>query len=242
MRALSNQDIVQTWEQGVCQGSAGRALAMLTKACPEQPAEELAALSIGRRDAALMTLRQLTFGSKLDGCADCPKCAAQLVFSVDTVNLTAQEPGTGPDFMVECEDLSIEVRAPDSRDLMAVERRGNAANVGEFLLRRCIKRAARAGTEVAFEELTPTVLERVERQIAEHDPQAEMLLALRCAACAHAWEAPLDIATFFWSEIANSARRLLSEVDRLARAYGWQEAQILALSAMRRQAYLELVG
>jgi hypothetical protein len=31
-------------------------------------------------------------------------------------------------------------------------------------------------------------------------------------------------------------------VDALARAYGWRESDILALSAPRRRAYLELTG
>jgi hypothetical protein len=38
------------------------------------------------------------------------------------------------------------------------------------------------------------------------------------------------------------ARRLLREVDALARVYGWSEAAILALPATRRQAYLEIVS
>jgi len=46
---------------------------------------------------------------------------------------------------------------------------------------------------------------------------------------------------FFWAELAAEAKRLLREVDALARAYGWREADILALSSQRRHAYLELV-
>ncbi|HEX2516118.1 MAG TPA: phage baseplate protein, partial [Chloroflexota bacterium] len=38
------------------------------------------------------------------------------------------------------------------------------------------------------------------------------------------------------------ARRLLREVHTLARAYGWREAEILALPGRRRQTYLDLVG
>ena len=34
----------------------------------------------------------------------------------------------------------------------------------------------------------------------------------------------------------------LAEVHALAAAYGWTEAEVLALSAARRRAYLELVG
>ena len=42
-------------------------------------------------------------------------------------------------------------------------------------------------------------------------------------------------------EVQARARRLLREVDVLARAYGWTEADVLALSEQRRTAYLEIV-
>jgi hypothetical protein len=35
---------------------------------------------------------------------------------------------------------------------------------------------------------------------------------------------------------------MVREVHRMASAYGWREADILAMSAFRRQRYLELIG
>ena len=69
-----------------------------------------------------------------------------------------------------------------------------------------------------------------------------MLLDFDCPACRHRWQAVFDILTFFWTEIRREARRLLEHVHVLARAYGWREGEILALSERRRQAYLEMVG
>jgi hypothetical protein len=37
------------------------------------------------------------------------------------------------------------------------------------------------------------------------------------------------------------ARRLLHEVDVLARTYGWTEDEVLALSEQRRASYLRIV-
>ena len=37
------------------------------------------------------------------------------------------------------------------------------------------------------------------------------------------------------------AKRLLMDVHLLARAYGWSEAEVLALSPARRRFYLEMV-
>ena len=52
----------------------------------------------------------------------------------------------------------------------------------------------------------------------------------------------LEIAGFFWAELSTQARRLLGEVHTIASAYGWREAEILALSARRRHYYLELIS
>ena len=82
----------------------------------------------------------------------------------------------------------------------------------------------------------------VAEQMAARDPLAEIELALACPACGHQWQLVFDIASFLWLKIEMQARRLLREVHALARAYGWREADILALSPGRRQAYLEMVS
>jgi hypothetical protein len=52
----------------------------------------------------------------------------------------------------------------------------------------------------------------------------------------------LDPAAIVVEEVDRHARQVLREVDQLARAYGWREPDILALSRDRRRAYLGLVG
>jgi hypothetical protein len=78
--------------------------------------------------------------------------------------------------------------------------------------------------------------------MAEADPQADIQLAISCAACSHHWRTTFDIVSFFWSEIEVWARRLLCEVHILASAYGWHEREILGLGPVRRQLYLEMLG
>ena len=65
---------------------------------------------------------------------------------------------------------------------------------------------------------------------------------LNCPTCGNQWQLFFDIAAFLWLKIEMQARRLLREVHTLARAYGWREADILALSPWRRQAYLEMIN
>ena len=78
--------------------------------------------------------------------------------------------------------------------------------------------------------------------MADADPQADVRLAVTCPSCGTGWEVPFDAGSFLWSEVEAWARRTLLEVHQLAAAYGWSEAEVLALGPRRRQAYLELVG
>ena len=83
--------------------------------------------------------------------------------------------------------------------------------------------------------------ELVLQVLDELDPQADVRLNLICPSCGHGWHALFDIATYFWREIDDWAQRTLRDVHTLAMAYGWREADILGLSAWRRQAYLQMV-
>jgi hypothetical protein len=78
--------------------------------------------------------------------------------------------------------------------------------------------------------------------MAKADPLADIQLALSCPFCGLGWKAAFDIVSFLWREIESLAGRLLRDVHTLAFAYGWHERDILALSPMRRQFYLALIG
>jgi hypothetical protein len=52
----------------------------------------------------------------------------------------------------------------------------------------------------------------------------------------------LDPPSFLWREVEARAACLLDEIDRLARAYGWSERDILGLGDARRAAYLDRIS
>ena len=94
-----------------------------------------------------------------------------------------------------------------------------------------------------LEELSDDLIaEAVMERLAAADPQADVWIDLTCPACGRNWQEEFGILSFFWSEIHGWAARILREVHELARAYGWREAEILALSPWRRQAYLEMLS
>jgi hypothetical protein len=243
MRALSAGELLTVWEHGVNQRPSQRALALLGVACADDaPPDELARLSIGQRDEQLLKLRERIFGPGLAAISACPVCREVLEFTVNAADLSVApvvEPGDKIDLVQA--GYELEFRLPNTLDLAALDPAADRESSGHHLLSLCVTRARRDGAEVAPGELPPEILAAVSERMAEADPQADVQLDLACPQCEHRWQTPLDIVSFFWREIHSWALRMLNDVHALASAYGWREADILALTPARRQAYLEMV-
>lgn len=243
MRGLSAADILWAWECGRHRHPIDRALLMLRAADNALPVTELDRLSIGQRDARLLELRIATFGDRLDGRADCPNCGAALEFSLPAGDLRiAPNDAVDGGIVLEEAGRQLRLRPPNSRDLAWLVQGGQTGDPARALLQRCLEDEETTDGDADLETLPPRLLQRIPDLLAEIDPQADVSLDLTCAACGHGWSLPFDIASFLWAELAAQARRLLAEVDALARRYGWGEADILALSAARRQLYLEMAS
>jgi len=240
MRPLTASDILKVWEQGEGQSALDRALAILAVACAEASRDELAALSVGHRDARLFELRELTFGPRLDGFAACPRCEERLEFALETAEIRARAAAADEEFEFETGGLALRFRLPNSRDLTAVVACEDLIAARRMLAAACVLQTGRNGEAVA--ELPNAAVERLAERIGECSERTEVILDFACPSCGCEWRSPLDIAAFFWAEIAAEARRLLREVHLLARAYGWREAEILVMGARRRRAYLEMIG
>lgn len=234
MRALSATELLDVWEQGFNQPLLQRALTLLAAGCPEVPPDELAQLSIGQRDAGLLALRELTFGPQCSAVATCPMCSEKSELEFLTSNFQSEGVFEAPPEMeLKLDGFELCFRLPTSADLAAVGNPGEGVSSREMLLDRCLL----AGEKPLPAGVAAAVIEKMARS----DPLADIQLALTCASCGYGWPAMFDVVSFFWSEIHAWAMRLLRDVHLLASAYGWSEADILALSAARRQAYLEMV-
>jgi hypothetical protein len=238
MQPLPPEKILAVWEAGRQQHELDRALTLLAAASPGRTREELAGLSIGERDARLLQLRTLVLGTSAHGFAECPQCAERLEFPVDTAALALPKEVAEKPHEIETNGTRILFRLPNSRDLAEVVASPDARQGLRRLVERCIIETSPPNEQPFSSE----VLEALSRAMLDADPQAEISLVLACPSCGHGWQAFFDIADFFWSELAAMARRLLREIDALARAYGWSEREILNLPARRRQTYLELVA
>jgi hypothetical protein len=235
--ALSSDDILRLWETAAHQEPLERALSILAAAWPGTPREELARLPIGDRDARLLAVRVRTFGGGARGVVACEGCGERVEFTLDLETLRVERQG-GAAGEVEADGWTLRFRCPTSEDLTLAVR---DADPWRALASRCVTEARRDGCAVVDPDLPRETLALLATDLAERDPQAEILLDYECPACGRRGRTLFDVAVFLWDEIQAQARRLLMEVAALARAYGWREADVLAMSPTRRRAYLELV-
>jgi hypothetical protein len=243
MVALSPSELLVAWEQGLGQLPVERALTLLAATDSKSPQNALAKLSIGRRDDRLLSLREQIFGSELNSLTVCPGCGERLEFRVTAADLRASSCPPVPERLsLKVDDWQVEFRLPNSDDLMDIGGLVDATAGRASLLKKCILSAERSQSAEAVNALPEKVVIAVIERMSESDPQANVQLALSCPMCAREWRTTFDIVSFLWSEINAWADRILREVHTLARAYGWREADILALSPWRRQAYLEMVS
>jgi hypothetical protein len=243
MSTLSASQLLTAWERGLGQRLTDRALTLLAATDPQSPPDALAKLSIGRRDAGLLSLREQIFGPQLTGLANCKRCHERLELSFNAADIRDSSDDAMPEELsVSVEEWRAVFRLPNSDDLLAISDCPDADAGRARLLRRCILRLEENSEVRVFEDAPARIVEAVVQKMGEADALGDVHLSLTCPFCGHQWQAPFDIASFLWTEINAWAHRTLQDVNELARAYGWREADILALSPLRRQVYLELIS
>lgn len=231
--------MLEIWERGAAWHPLDQSLLVLQYTCPDGRAEELSRWTLGRRDRRLLKIRHDTFGDRIQSYAECPACRTGLEFELSCDRILSQGQSRDPDRKtVNREGVLWELRAPNSRDLAVAVLASDLPTARAALLDRCVRSANET------KQTSGSVADAPEAVLAEDlaalDPLAEILIDLTCQACGHTWRCLFDIATFLWSEIRARARRLLQEVDILARTYGWNEGEILRLGDHRRRLYVQM--
>ena len=240
IRGLSATEIVRVWEWGQQKHPVDRALGLLALAQPDLTPTQIAQLSVGQRNSRLLSLREQTLGSTLNGYAECTQCAEKLEFSVAVADIRLPEP-TQHEFELSIQGFELRWRLPNSMDLASIVGFSDVDAARQLLVESCVLEANQSGRSINVVELPAEVIPSLANAVIAHDPQAEMRFAMECPACGWQWSVQFDIVAYFWTELGDRVKRLLYHVDALARTYGWREADILAMSATRRQFYLDLV-
>jgi hypothetical protein len=235
MRAPSESELLSLWERGLARHPIDRALLLCSWARPDLPGERLAGLPLGVVNVALLRMRARLFGPRIEIQVRCEQCREQLAVDlvVDELLAAADE----GDDRREVDVGAFRFRVPDSRDLASVANELDADAAALRLIERCcIAHPDGAAPSLA------TILADAEVRLEAADPIADLRLAVSCEACGHAWDATLDAGALLWGEVERHAHGVLGQVAALARAYGWTERDVLALSPRRRAAYLEMLA
>ena len=236
-------DLLALWERAAAAAPGERDDSLLLAAFgPDAPMA-----SLGARNAALLGLRVHLFGAAQPLRCNCPHCGATAEFSIDCPSLSQSllpSSEAARTHTLEAEGYRLEFRVPDVHDLRegCPQDDDRSAFVGK-LLARCVSRCERDdASPCAPDDLPAAVTQALSRRMEELEPGASVSFDLTCPECGQAWAAPMNVGDVVWSELQSRAERLLLDVDALARAYGWSEREVLALSPLRRAAYLQLVG
>jgi hypothetical protein len=234
MRGLDPAALLAAWEGGTRDTPLERALRLLIAATGVAP-EDAAGWDLGSRDRVLTTLLETTAGPVASGCLDCTACGERLDVPVDLTAVPRspiREPGTR--LATEVPGAVVSFRLPTTEDLRAVH--GLDPDEARWLLLdRCLGPEAPV---VTSEEAALAVEAAMERAC----PGGAVEVAVTCPECDATTAAALDVVVLLWAEIEARAMALLRDVHTLARAYGWTEPEVLALSPQRRAAYLEMAG
>lgn len=232
--------LLRAWEDGRQAAPSRRSLGLLGASLPDG-ASDPAELTVGERNLALLRLREDLFGDRVEALGSCPACGADLDVTFEVSALLAALPAAERESReAVVEGYTILIRPVRGSDLLAALE-DPTGDPEARLLTRCVERVTTADGEVL--DLVPEgLVARVAEELVRRDPAARIEVGLACAECGHHWDEVLDVGGFVWREVDAWAHRTLRAVHVLARAYGWREADILALTPPRRSAYLHLVG
>jgi hypothetical protein len=232
---IQPETLLVVWEANWNRTPCERAIALLIATCPELSHEEAVLIPIGYRDAILISLRETLFGSRARLLATCPICTDQSELDFALREIRSPSPASSW-FSVGQDDSEVSFRLPCSHDLLAL-RFAKPSDPKQFLIRACL-----AEPFSSRDNLTAELVDRISKEMADLDPQANVMLAITCANCLHEWEARFDIVTLLWLELDAWAQRLIGEVHVLAMTYAWDEKTILEMSPLRRQIYLNMIS
>lgn len=201
-------------------------------------ARDLRFLTAGDRERLLLGTFASSYGPRLELVARCPECGETAELELAAGDLVAS---TGDGQRETCfieAGVEIAVRLPTGEDQEECARR--PAEAASILLSRCV--IVDGGDSVpAVAAADGDIALRVDRAIAAMDPLATGSLDFPCPACGTSVPGQFDALTLLLARLP-PAEALDAATDRLARAYGWREPEIMALPVARHALYARQAG
>lgn len=207
----------------------------------EPTPDQLENLTMGDRERVLLAVCSHILGAEADFVVSCPGCRAVVEAPIrfrDLISARPDRPASRCSLVAEDGEWGAELAPPTSADLERAMKSGTQA--ARRLLESCLIALFDARGHVVSRDALP---EECEAELAEKllalDPLAECRIALECPHCARRFDTLLDGFALVKSALG-SAEALYDDVYRMARAYHWSEADILALPLARRARYIAI--
>ena len=221
-------------------------------------ADDIRSLTVGDRERLLAALLRENFGSAVDGMVRCeaPACGTAMELEIDVDDLlppadrleTAGWSGDPPAISTTVTAggavWQMRVRLPNGSDLEAAAKLAGTdiTLAADLILERCaIETRDAQGLTRTPGELPAEARRAIGEELRRLDPLAENILTLTCPACATSATCLLDVGAFVLRMVERGGD-VFKDVFRMARAYHWSEADILALPAARRRRYLVVMS
>ncbi len=237
------RDLLAAWELGLSCSGAQRSVVLLEALLPQRSVDELLAMSLRARDDELLEAHRLLFGPRFACVVTCPSCGVDLELELPVDGLLAAAARDGTEVELEVDGWAVRGRPITIRDVLDAAAAPDAEAARALLLSRCVVSATSpTASSAAPVELPPDVQAALAAELERRNPTGALDIEQVCPDCGHVWTTPFDAVSYLWAEIDAWAQRTLREIDALARAYGWAESEILALSTRRRASYLEMAA
>ena len=232
MVSVSDRDLLAMWNGAQKFAPPSRASAWIADA---------GRISVARRDAEVLALREACFGPRVTGLASCPGCGARVELALTVADLAGSGLPAEESGAFTCDGYEVAFRLPAGDDLAAIAGCGDVAEGRQALIERCVLQARHGETEVSAASLPPAVIAMLSARAEALGSAGDAEIAIVCPDCGTGWSVLFDAPSFFWSELQAGVRRLFDDVHLLASAYGWSEESILGLPRANRAEYVERV-
>lgn len=221
MGTLGAADLVDMWtprERGAAHGRLAPLLAL------EAEGVAIGNDTLGARNQRLLAFHRTYVGAAMEARVACAACGTANEFPVPAEAILAC-PAPSANAPVKVGHARLRLPRMDDLEAVAGEVDPPAALLARCHISGALPSATAAGS--AFEAA---------------DPAAAVQVKVACAQCGSVARASVDVAAFVAAALDQLVDGLIHDVDRLARAYGWAEREILALPAGRRRRYVALAA
>ncbi len=204
-------------------------IARLTEGVTGEPSPDWSRLPVTDFEILLLHLRAALLGPRLFSHCSCPSCRERVEISFHVGDYIGAIRSRMPPGVAESAQPGwlmlnrAKFRVPCVADQLAVR---DAAAPGAALRALCLAPG-----------LAASVGRRIEAAIARIAPEVSGPVGGSCPQCGAALQALFDVARYVVTELRRLAAGIYDEVHLLASAYGWREADILALPGPRRRRY-----